>query len=242
MLIVGLTGGIATGKSTVSNSLREKHGLTVIDADSIAREVVCPGKSAYKQIVETFKDIPNLINADQTLNRGELGKAVFGNKQRIGQLNGIVHPAVKTEIVWQLLVAYVSLQRMVILDVPLLFESGLNVICGVTVTVSCSLEMQIERLLTRNPELSAEDGQKRIQSQLSNEVRNYRSDLIIDNSKDLETLKREVDAVVKDLKPSLLVTILDYFPPFGLISALYTFTVNSIRDKYKGTEPPKKVA
>ena len=165
MLIVGLTGGIATGKSTVSNSLREKHGLTVIDADSIAREVVCPGKSAYKQIVETFKDIPNLINADQTLNRGELGKAVFGNKQRIGQLNGIVHPAVKTEIVWQLLVAYVSLQRMVILDVPLLFESGLNVICGVTVTVSCSLEMQIERLLARNPELSAEDGQKRIQSQ-----------------------------------------------------------------------------
>lgn len=240
MLIVGLTGGIATGKSTVSKSLHEKHGLSVIDADLIAREVVNPGKSAYKQIVETFKDVPNLVNEDQTLNRAELGKAVFGNKERIGQLNGIVHPAVKTEMVWQLLAAYARFQRMVILDVPLLFESGINMICGVTVTVSCSLELQIDRLLARNPELSADDAQKRILSQLPNEIRNYRSDLIIDNSKDLAALESEITAVVKEVRPSLLLTILDYFPPFGLISALYTFTVRAIRDKYKGKVPPKK--
>lgn len=241
MLIVGLTGGIATGKSTVSKQLVEKHKLTVVDADLIAREVVYPGKSAYNKIVETFqKDVPDLVNPeDLSLNRAALGKAVFGNKERLAKLNAIVHPAVKWEIARQILRAYISFKELVILDVPLLYESGLHKVCGLVITVSCGKDIQIHRLLARNPELTTEDAEKRVNSQLPIEIRNYRADLVIDNSKDLASLQRSVDSIVHEIRPYRLMTILDYFPPFAILSALYTFSLKTLIEKFKGKRPPK---
>ncbi|EMG47904.1 Dephospho-CoA kinase (DPCK), putative [Candida maltosa Xu316] len=142
MLIVGLTGGIACGKSTVSKELKEKYHLTVVDADLIAREVVYPNKPAFKKIVSSFgKDVPDLIDESGNLNRTALGQAVFGNKERLQKLNSIVHPAVKWEIFKQLTLAYLSFKRLVILDVPLLFESGLNLISYLIISAICKVYM-----------------------------------------------------------------------------------------------------
>lgn len=240
MLIVGLTGGIATGKSTVSTRLAENHNLTIIDADLIAKEVVQPGKNAYTQIVKTFADVEDLINDDKSLNRAALGSAVFGNKEKLSKLNSIVHPAVKKEIVWRILSAYFRLERLVILDVPLLFESGLDMVCGLTISVSSSDKLQIERLLNRNPELSREDAEKRISSQMPSSHRNYRADIVIENNSDVASLRKEVDHVVKAITPGLFRTVLEYFPPVGIFAAVLYFTLRQLRDRFRGYAPKQK--
>ncbi|RLV93536.1 Dephospho-CoA kinase CAB5 [Spathaspora sp. JA1] len=237
MLIVGLTGGIGCGKSTVSHQLQTKHNITVIDADLIARQVVYPDKPAYNKIITSFKDVPDLVNADRSLNRAALGQVVFGNRERLNLLNSIVHPAVKYEIVWQILKAYVKCKSMVVLDVPLLYESKLHLLCGLVVTISCDEEIQIERLTSRNPELSTEDILKRINSQMSNIERNYRSDVILENNKSLAMLNSGIDSLVQEIKPNCLWTLVDLFPPIGFVSALFTFTVRRITEGYKGTKP-----
>ena len=202
MLIVGLTGGIACGKSTVSAHLSEK-GCPIVDADVIAREVVEPGKPAYNQVVAAFlAHVPNLLNTDGTLNRAELGKAVFGNPDRLRVLNGAVHAAVKKEMAWQLITLYLQGHRLAILDVPLLFEARLDLICGATVSVAASYDVQIERLRKRNPDLSLEDAEKRIASQLSNDERNRRADIVLSNDGTVEALQAQVDEVKAALEPS----------------------------------------
>lgn len=237
MLVVGLTGGIASGKSTVSKELQNLN-LLIVDADVIAREVVEPGTTAYQNIVEAFlKDVPELVNPDGSLNRGELGKAVFGRQDRLKVLNGIVHGAVKKEIAWQLIKAYFTAHKMVILDVPLLFESGLNYICGATVTIFTEKDTQLKRLLARNPELSEEDAEKRISSQLSNEIRNYKADKVLDNNGSLDQLKQSVKSVVNELTPHPFWVIADLFPPIAVVSALFTMGFRACRDFYKN---PKK--
>ncbi|KAI5968183.1 CAB5 [Candida theae] len=237
MLIVGLTGGIACGKSTVSHELKTKYHYTVIDADLIAREVVIPGKPAYKKVVTAFSDVPNLLNEDGTLNRAILGRAVFEDKNKLKILNSIVHPAVRWEIVAQILSAYASCKSLVILDVPLLFESQLYLICGLIVTVSTAADLQIERLLARNAELTRSDAENRIKSQMSNTERNYRSDIVVDNSGSVSDLKDAIALLSKEIKPSKIWTILDLFPPFGVLSACFTFAIRRIAEKYKGAKP-----
>lgn len=235
MLVVGLTGGIACGKSTVSNIFKEKHHLTVIDADLIARQVVLPDKPAYNNIIKTFgSEIPQLVKDDKTLNREALGRHVFGNKERLTKLNGIIHPAVRYEIGRQILMAYLTMKKLVILDVPLLFEAKLHVICGKTITVSCDRQLQIERLLARNKELSPQDAENRINSQMSNEEKCYRADLIIDNNKGLKELEQNISLAIREITPGVLFTVLDWFPPFGILSAFLTVITCYFRDRFKG--------
>lgn len=230
MLVLGLTGGIASGKSTVSKEFKNL-GLPVVDADIIARQVVEPGKKAYQQVLEAFeKDIPDLVNEDQSLNRAALGSYVFGKKDRLTVLNKIVHGAVKREIFWQLMTLYIRGHGLVVLDVPLLFESRLNYICGATVTVSCLKEIQLERLLLRNPELTEEDCRKRIDSQLSTEERNFRSDKVIDNSGTLHKLHEAVSKLTAETSPSKFWVVADLFPPFGLLNAALTMIYRAVRD------------
>lgn len=228
MLIVGLTGGISTGKSTVSATFRENN-VIVIDADLIAREVVAPGKSAYNKVVATFgESVPDLVNDDASLNRAALGQAVFGNPEQLAKLNGIVHPAVRWEIARQIFSAYLLFNDLVVLDVPLLFESGLDKICGYTITVSCRDDLQISRLLKRNPELSRDDAAKRIASQMSRADRDRRADLVVENNEGLDELKQAVELALATIRPSRFWT---YFnrSPFGLFSAIYTFVSRRVR-------------
>lgn len=222
MLVIGLTGGIASGKSTVSKEFKNL-GLPVVDADVIARKVVEPGTKAYQQVVEAFQsEVPDLVNEDKSLNRPALGRAVFGKKDKLAILNKIVHGAVRREIVRQLLALYFRGNALAVLDVPLLFESRLHYICGTIITVSCLRELQLKRLLERNPELSEEDCRHRIDSQLSTEERNNRADIVIDNSGTLDELHGRVAEVVKECTPSRLWVIADLFPPFGALNAVVT--------------------
>ncbi|KAG7666385.1 CAB5 [[Candida] subhashii] len=236
MRIVGLTGGIACGKSTVSRLLQQNHKLPIIDCDVVAREVILPNRRAYKRIIDNFRyTVPNLINPDQSINRPALGQAVFGNQQNLAILNSIVQPAIRFEIAKQLVKAYLQSQHMVILDAPLLYETKLHLLCRLVITVSCDEEIQVERLLSRNPELTKEDARKRISSQLSTKERNHRADIVLHNNKSPEVLQKYVEELVEEIRPNPIVTLLNGFPPFGLISALLTFSNTGIRDLLKAT-------
>lgn len=229
MLIVGLTGGIAAGKSTVSEKLKKEYGLTIIDADLIAKQVQEPGRSSYNKIVQYFgPKVDNLLLEDGNLNRPELGKYVFGDKEELKKLNSFVHPAVRFEIFKQILIAYLKLNKLVILDVPLLFEAGLDKICGATITVICKEEIQLERLLKRNQYLSEEDAKQRINSQMPNHLKIRKSDYIIDNSSTLEDLDEQISGTVNRVTPFIIRHLLELFPPFAVFSAFGTFMIRRI--------------
>jgi dephospho-CoA kinase len=188
MLVIGLTGSIATGKSTVSTALRAPpNSISVIDADLIARQVVEPGTRGYARIISYFSaTTPDLLvpasattmakdgpdGKGRPLNRTALGRRVFGDdpdrRRDRAVLNSIVHPAVRLEIAKAIFWNYITGRRAIVLDVPLLFESGLSLICGAVVTVAISdPEVQMSRLLERDAAagLTRDDAQKRIASQ-----------------------------------------------------------------------------
>ena len=120
--MIGLTGGIATGKSTVSALLRA-HNVPVVDADVLARKVVEPGTPALTAIVRAFG--PEVLIPDGTLDRPKLGRIVFADEAKRKQLNAIVHPAVRRAMFWSILRCWWRGERVCILDVPLLIEGGL---------------------------------------------------------------------------------------------------------------------
>ncbi|KAH3902064.1 related to Dephospho-CoA kinase CAB5 [Saccharomycodes ludwigii] len=253
MLVVGLTGGIACGKSTVTNIIQQtfdEKKITIIDADKIAREIVGPGKPAYNKIVTYFSDkIENLLidtngnNKGKELNRQALGAYVFQNKQELAVLNSITHPQIRYEIFKKILYSYLHGVKLVVLDVPLLFEAHLDIFCGATVSVIISEpELQIERLMLRNKDLSRQDALQRISSQMSTEEKILRSDYVIDNSGTAQELKMQVLSLFKKkLKQNFIVYLLELFPPIGLISALNVVISKYIRYVAHKKSPTKKV-
>ncbi|GAV52907.1 hypothetical protein ZYGR_0AI01890 [Zygosaccharomyces rouxii] len=220
MLVVGLTGGIASGKSTVSRRLQEHHHIPVVDADKIAREIVEPGQSAYNKIVAHFQPkIPDLLLEGNYLNRAALGKWVFSHKEDLQVLNQITHPAVRYTIFKRILWYYIRGYSVCVLDVPLLFEAGLDLFCGVSVTVVSEKSLQLERILVRNPQMGKEEAINRINSQMQNEQRIERADYVLPNNEGLPTLYKEIEALLRRIQPTFMRTALEYFPPFGAISA-----------------------
>ncbi|CAI8498919.1 dephospho-CoA kinase [Pichia kudriavzevii] len=235
MLILGLTGGIATGKSTVSKHLAEKHNIPIIDADKIAREIVEPGTPCYNLIVEYFAPlIPDLIDLDTgVLNRGALGAHVFTHKKDLEKLNSITHPAVKKKILHTILKEYFSFSPVVILDVPLLFESGMDWLCSKVLTITCNDEIQLRRLLHRNKDLTRDQALSRINSQMKVLKKAQMSDYIIENNGTLDDLVTKVDEFVcHHLHALNSKACFDYwvnlaevlFPPLALVGALYALS------------------
>ncbi|TQV92610.1 hypothetical protein V2A60_009084 [Cordyceps javanica] len=185
MLLIGLTGSIATGKSTVSSLLSSPpHNLPIIDADLLARQVVEPGTAGYAAIVRHFAaTTPDLLveasddmppdgprGLGRPLNRPALGRRVFGETETLRRdravLNGIVHPAVRRAMFKAVVGCYLRGHWAVVLDVPLLFEGGLDRFCGVTAVVAVrDPEVQLGRLMARDPHLSREDAENRVRSQ-----------------------------------------------------------------------------
>lgn len=189
MLLIGLTGSIATGKSTTAALLTSPpHSLPLIDADILARKAVEPGTRGYGKIVSTFgpttpdlllpaddplsggrEDGPN--GKGRPLNRPALGRRVFGNSEERTadrkKLNGIVHPAVRFYMLRSVLHYYIRGYWAVVLDIPLLFESGLDIFCSTTLVVAVSdPKIQMQRLRDRDEHLTAEDAQNRVASQV----------------------------------------------------------------------------
>lgn len=221
MIILGLTGGIATGKSTVSKRFKSVHNLPVVDADVIARQVVEPGTSAYRKIVNHFGS--SILLPDGHLDRPALGRVVFNNEKERQFLNSVVHPAVRKEMLRQVISAYIRGHDIVILDVPLLFESNLARFCSKTVVVTCDDSKQFERLRARDPHLSEEDARSRIAAQFPMEKKEKMATYVIDNNGSLEQLYAQVDDLVKNIRPNYLINMAEWLGPpviTGLLAAL----------------------
>ncbi|ATH92748.1 dephospho-CoA kinase [Bacillus glycinifermentans] len=185
-LVIGLTGGIASGKSTVAHMF-QKRGITVVDADVIAKEAVEKGMPAYRKIAETFGVGVLLDNGG--IDRKKLGELVFQNEDKRMQLNAIVHPEVRKTMIKERDKAIQARERFVVLDIPLLYESGLEHLTDKVLVVWVPKELQLERLMERNS-LSEKEALNRIHAQLSLDEKKKKADAVIDNSgslKDTET-------------------------------------------------------
>lgn len=192
-LAIGLTGGIASGKSTVSNMFKEKN-IPVIDADLIAKQVVKVGEPAYMLVAETFG--PSIIKEDGSIDREKLGRIVFQNEKERKKLNNIVHPAVRKEMLKQKEDAENRNEPAVVLDIPLLFESKLSYLADVTLVVYVDPHIQLERLMERN-HFTKEEAQWRIQSQLPLQDKKDKADEVIDNNGPLEQTKIQFEKLLK---------------------------------------------
>lgn len=194
--IIGLTGGIASGKSTVSALLRQA-GIPVIDADQVARQVQRPGSVALDKLAAAFG--PAIIAPDGSLNRQQLGQRVFDDPAARQELDRIVQPLIK-DTIWQ---AVDNLRRQgvanVVLDVPLLFEAGYDTDCDLVVVVRVSPATELRRLMARNG-YSRAAAQARIATQLPLSVKVAKADVVIDNDGSREETRRQVAQLVEDLR------------------------------------------
>ncbi|MFC7061560.1 dephospho-CoA kinase [Halobacillus seohaensis] len=177
-VVIGLTGSIATGKSTISQMF-QSFDIPVVDADIISREVVEIGKPAYHQIVECFGE--EILNEDRTLNRKRLGQVIFKDPKKRKYLNDIVHPQVRIEILRQRDEYVKRGVKAVVLDIPLLFESQLAHYVDRTLVVYVDEETQLKRLKNRD-ESSEEEARDRIQAQITISKKAKMADEIIDNT------------------------------------------------------------
>ena len=193
MLLVGLTGGIGAGKSTVSGLLAER-GAVIVDADQIARDLQEPGSPVLDEMAERFG--VHIINEDGSLDRAAVAAIVFGEsddaKQALDALNGIVHPAMQSEITRQI-AAQADTDKIVILDFPLLGENPRSDIAA-TVVIDVPTDIAVERLVVFR-RMDIDDARKRIASQISREDRLATATHVVDNSTDLDHLRGEVDAL-----------------------------------------------
>ncbi len=192
MVVAGLTGGIATGKSTVS-AIFKTCGAVIVDADVIARDVVQKGQKAWSGIVDTFGS--RILLPDGSINRPALGDIIFHDPVRQQILNHIVHPEVMAETNRRLAeINHNSPDAVVILDVPLLFESGMDQGLSEIIVVYIPEPLQLQRLMHRNA-LSKDQALARIRSQMPVEEKKRRATQIIDNSGALDTTREATQAI-----------------------------------------------
>ncbi len=200
MKIIGLTGGIASGKSTVSRALREL-GAIIIDADEVAHAIIEPGKPAWKDIVEHFG--LGVLNPDQTIDREKLGAIVFNDPEKLQVLNQITHPRVGEQ--FKQMIKDIKSQQadaVLFIEVPLLYETHMDRICDEVWVVWVDEETQIQRLMKRDG-LSREDALKRIDAQMSLDEKAKRADVVIDNrfsiEETIETATRYYNNIISKL-------------------------------------------
>lgn len=193
-LVIGLTGGIASGKSTVSQMIKEK-GIRVVDADIIAKEAVSKGSPALHQIVQTFGEEVLLPNGE--LNRQQLGAIIFSDEEKRKKLNAIVHPEVRKEMLKQRDEGVSNQETFVVLDIPLLFESKLEGLVDRIIVVYTTPDLQLSRLMNRN-DLSEEEALNRIHSQQSLEEKCQKADRVIENTKDLAFMRKQLENILNE--------------------------------------------
>lgn len=196
MKLIGLTGGIASGKSTVARILA-RLGAAVVDADTLAREVVEPERDAWREIVETFG--PGVLQADRTLDRQKLRATIFNDPAARKKLESIIHPRVRALAEARIAEHAAAGYSVVVYEVPLLFEGNLHEWLRPVVLVACGIEAQKQRLQQRDG-LSADAAQKHIAAQMSLEEKRKLADYIIDNDGDMADLERQVRAMLEKIK------------------------------------------
>lgn len=192
LLVVALTGGIASGKSEVAKQL-EYLGITVVDADEVAREITLPGTVALARIVEEFGT--GVLAEDGTLDRAVLGELVFSNSEKLELLNGITHPAINAEIISRVNQRAEALAEgevpAVVVDAALIVDIGAGGIFDMVLVVSADEELRVSRMVEHRA-MKEEEARYRIASQVSDERRKAMADLVILNNGTLSELQNEV--------------------------------------------------
>ena len=192
--ILGLTGGIGCGKSEAAACLRSL-GAAHVDADAILRALTAPGGEALPAIRERFGD--GVFHPDGTLNRAALGQIVFDSAPHRRLLEGILHPLVQHRVLSEIQAAGERGDRVVVLDVPLLFETGMDVLCDETWAVTADAETQLIRVMSRG--FTAEQAQARIDSQMSAEERSARATRTINTNRPIDRTQAELTSMYQQL-------------------------------------------
>lgn len=195
MKLIGLTGGIASGKSTVATILKQL-GAAVINADELSREVVQPGKGAWKEIVETFG--ANVLQSDKTLDRKKLRTVVFDNPDARKKLEAIIHPKVRALAEEKIRELAAAGRSIIVYEVPLLFEGQLHHWLRPVILVACDINTQRQRLRDRD-QLTNTEAQQHIDAQMSLEEKRKLADYVIENNGNIEELEQQVKSVLENI-------------------------------------------
>ena len=196
MKLVGLTGGIASGKSTVARILKDL-GAAIVDADALSREVVSPGQDGWHEIVATFGR--EVLQTDQTLDRQRLRKLIFNNPEARKKLEAIIHPRVRALAEKRIREHGDAGYAIVVYEVPLLFEGGLQEWLRPVILVASDVNIQRQRLQQRDS-LDAEAAQKHINAQMSLVEKRRLADYVIENNGTLADLEAQVRAVLAEIQ------------------------------------------
>ncbi|HOH89304.1 MAG TPA: dephospho-CoA kinase [Bacillota bacterium] len=188
-MVIGLTGGIASGKSTVSAKLKEL-GAAVIDADLLARDVVRKGEIAYNKIVQCFGEDILLPGGD--IDRKKLGNIVFSDKEKLALLNSITHPEIINRMKERIQELKAEGAKVIVVDAAILIEMGLHKYVDSVWVLSVDRETQLKRLVERD-KFNYREAENRINSQFTNEVRKKYADVVIDNSKPIEEVEKRLE-------------------------------------------------
>ena len=191
-MIIGLTGSIATGKSTVAAMLKD-FGLPIVDADIVARQVVEPGTETLAKIAEAFGE--DVIQQDGTMDREKVGAIIFHQPEQRQVLNGIIHPAIRTEMLRQRDEYIANGEPHVVMDIPLLFESKLQHFVEKILVVAVKEETQLARLMERNG-FDEKEARARIATQLPISVKIKGADAVVYNDGTIEGSKEQLEKIL----------------------------------------------
>ena len=178
MKIIGLTGGIASGKSSVSRLLSAEHGIPIVDLDIIARQALAPGTFAFRKVVAIFG--PAILSGG-AIHRKRLGDVVFNDRSLRQKLNQVLQPWIALRLLWALIYEFSLGSAVIVVDAPLLFETGLHRLCSVVVVVSVDPQTQLQRLMARDGAGEADARARTAAQPLSLEAKAARADLVVDN-------------------------------------------------------------
>lgn len=200
MKIVGLTGGISSGKSTVSSYLKQLK-IPVIDADEVARKVVEPNSQGAREIRKAFGS--DVFEEDGSLNRQRLGALIFSNAENRQKLDDLLQPLIKITILNEIEEYRQKGENMIVLDLPLLFEKQYEELCEEIIVVYIPKELQLERLMRRN-QYTKQEALSRIDSQLSIEEKRKRATVLLDNQGTIQQLYHQVEQWLVETKNDIL--------------------------------------
>ncbi|KAL6564797.1 hypothetical protein OROMI_016247 [Orobanche minor] len=199
MRIVGLTGGIGTGKSTVSN-LFKAHGIPVVDADIVARNVLKKGTGGWRKVVAAFGD--EILLASGEVDRQKLGQIVFSNPDRRQLLNRLLAPYISSGIFLEVFKLWMKGCKIIVLDVPLLFEAKMDKWTKPIIVVSADPETQLQRIMARD-DSTFEVAKSRINAQMPLDFKKAKADIVIDNSGSLADLNEHFREVLVHVRMPL---------------------------------------
>ncbi|WP_279095218.1 dephospho-CoA kinase [Lactobacillus taiwanensis] len=192
---LGLTGGIASGKSTADDFFKKKN-IPIIDSDLIAHKIMEVGQAGYQAVVDYFGS--KILTDNQTINRRKLGEIVFNDQAKLKKLNSLTHPLVHQEIKRQMEQYRLNQEKLVVIDVPLLFESGFESLCDGVLVISISPELQLKRLMKRN-NFTEKEALSRINNQMPLSEKEKRATYVVANTGTINDLEKKLSDLLQKI-------------------------------------------